>query len=125
MKIFQKMKVIYFICSSLNILQLLIWIFMPFSGISGIYSMITKTGFYINSAPVYRSYTLSEKLGMSEITFHAINKTVAFIYFGLLFISVIILFVNFASTKNKYFINLFICCFTLFIWIILPLLLKF
>ncbi|HFK5528445.1 TPA: hypothetical protein ACGZ99_002509, partial [Elizabethkingia anophelis] len=62
-------KIIYYICFALCLIQLLGWIFGPFIGIGAIYNAIVKTGFYINSNPYYREIPLSKSLGMEESTF--------------------------------------------------------
>lgn len=83
------MKIFYWIVFTLCLFQLIIWLCMPYSGIFGIYDMMTNRGFYIDDPTYYPDgYTMAKKLGLSDHSFQIVNRLIAILYFGSLFITV-------------------------------------
>ncbi|MDV2446002.1 hypothetical protein CMU93_00625 [Elizabethkingia anophelis] len=114
--------IIYYICFTFCLIQLLGWIFGPFIGVGAIYNAIVKTGFYINSNLYYRDLPLSEALGMEEGVFIIVNRFIAILYF----LSILIVIGSIFLKKNKriYLIMILLSFISIFILIILPLLLR-
>lgn len=117
------MKTIYSIGYILCLVQLLIWLFMPFAGVGGIFYMIVKHGFYVNSAPYSRSYTMAEVFGTSEEAFNVINRIIAIIYFSVLIFVVSSVFF-WKNSAKKYMLTGCLGVLTICIWLVFPLLLA-
>lgn len=113
------MKILYFICIGICALQLIMWILMPFSGLSGIYDMISKNGFYNNFALYARNFSLSERIGLSRESFNILNRFIALIYFCSLIFALIIPFNKFRKAK-KHRAVFVLCSISLLIIVIIP-----
>jgi len=82
------LKVFYALSFILCLIQLVIWLFSPFSGVGSIYNMVKDYGFYTDS-PSERIDALSGDWGMSVGTFKIVNQIIAFIYFICLILAVL------------------------------------
>lgn len=75
------MRTGYMISWVLCLLQLLIWLFMPFVGVMGIVDMILEKGFYVNAVSHSRDYTMADIFGLTESNFGVMNRIIALLYF--------------------------------------------